>query len=103
MSVYEIGSTPLRAAPTSLGKPCDRPRTDDVGFELRDRRQDVKLETARGSARVDAILHRDEIDPTRMQVVQSEDEVANAASEPVELPDGDERTRGPMGFRARRS
>jgi hypothetical protein len=79
--------------PGGLGAtdPGDDPLLDDTTLEFRERRDDGREEASSGRGRVQPrVPERHEADAVAGELVEHTEDVLEAASQPVELPDHDE-------------
>jgi len=67
-------------------KSGDRPLPGHLSFEGSNTGDDRVREPSGRRARVDPISGREEVDPPRSELIQSENEMSNGASESVEPP-----------------
>ncbi len=83
---------PTKSDPTTTSgsQAGDGAFADQLTFEFGNGRDHRERESACGSARVDRVAGREEVDTARSEVVERPDEVADAPSEAVELPDRDD-------------
>jgi hypothetical protein len=78
------------ATTTGSGKTGNGAFADQLTFEFGNGRDHREREAACGSARVDRVAGGEEVDTPRSEVVERTNEVADAPSEAVELPDRDD-------------
>ena len=86
-----IGPRSRQPRPNSLGDPCS--------LELGDRGQDVHLQFAGWSGRVDALLQADEGHAEGLQLVQQRDQMAEIPAQPIQSPADQDVKPSPAGVR----
>ena len=87
--------------PTSASRSHSRPGSlaDQIQLELADRGKHVEQQPTRWHARVDPLVHNDQVHPERLELARGLREVPRGAGQPVQLHDSDRIEAAPLGLR----
>jgi hypothetical protein len=78
------------SAPPRCGDPCSSPLSDELALKLGDRAHDVKDQPPAGGRGIKPrIVQGDQVDAEGAEIFDHSDQMAEGASQTIELPDHD--------------